>query len=178
MTSFDNDLYASDLVGIPILARHGVSSLDFPKFSLWISVSSQTDNRRTTIMFPFITLAKWFLLSNSGQNEVTLLALYRTSSFSHFPTSPMFLHNAHQTCFKLGRYSEVPDRGHWFDEVFDDPVVLDFIDKLLLNEKASTPTEYLEFTLTTANPDETGSKYGFRIMELDTPGRYALLPSL
>lgn len=127
LTSFDNDLYASDLVGIPILARHGANDDNVPVYHSREMVSA--------VQF-------WSKRSNSS------------STIS---------------------YSEVPDRGHWFDEVFDDPVVLDFIDKLLLNEKASTPTEYLEFTLTTANPDETGSKYGFRIMELDTPGRLARL---
>lgn len=71
-------------------------------------------------------------------------------------------------------YSEVLGAGHWFDDVLDTPVVNHFLDDLLSGSNIPlNASEPLKFTLTTANPDESGSKFGFRILELQTPGRLA-----
>lgn len=61
---------------------------------------------------------------------------------------------------------------HWFQDVFT--AAQDFLDGLIDNYYSATPalrSGGLKFTLRTANPDETGSKNGFRIVELETPGR-------
>ena len=71
-----------------------------------------------------------------------------------------------------GRYEEVPGAVHWFQDVFTG--AQDFLDGLIDNHYTSAPgkqSKELKFTLRTANPDETGSKNGFRIVELETPGR-------
>lgn len=71
-------------------------------------------------------------------------------------------------------YSEVLGAGHWFDDVFDAPIVNHFLEDLL--SRAARPVNLShpsDFTLTTANPDESSSKLGFRILELETPGRLA-----
>lgn len=80
-------------------------------------------------------------------------------------------------------YSEVADANHWFDDVFTAPIVTNFLRDLMETPPAgvspvttdiSTHGDVLlVFTLTTANPNETGSKRGFRIAELETPGRLA-----
>lgn len=68
----------------------------------------------------------------------------------------------------------MPDTRHWFDDVFTAPHVQRFVDDLFAHaDKVRRPWDKLpyRFTLTTANPDESGSLHGFRIAQLDIPGR-------
>lgn len=75
------------------------------------------------------------------------------------------------SCADLFRYSEVPGENHWFDTVFSDAQY--FLDDLIDASATAPRLESLSFTLRTANPDESGSKFGFKILELDLPGRFA-----
>lgn len=73
---------------------------------------------------------------------------------------------------------EVPAKGHWWDDVLKLPEVYEFIDRLTRVKGQNRP--WIEdrrrgFTLTTANPDESGSRSGIRISELRVPGRLARL---
>ncbi|KAK4694170.1 hypothetical protein P7C70_g8782, partial [Phenoliferia sp. Uapishka_3] len=70
-------------------------------------------------------------------------------------------------------YSEVPGAGHWFDGVFDSPLVKTFFDSLFAKNATLPTKEDFEFTLTVANPDDSGSMNGFKIVELEIPGRLA-----
>lgn len=119
LTPFDNDLYATNLVGIPILCRHG--SID--------------DNVAVQHSRQFITIIDaWSANSTAG-------------------------------------YSEAVGELHWFDSVFRTPIVDSFVDGLLTIEPK--PSTEVDFTVTTANPDESGSKNGFKILEMEVPGRLA-----
>lgn len=69
----------------------------------------------------------------------------------------------------LIKYSEVPGVLHWFNSVFRDQIVVDFLDTIL--PRKNFIQELKEFTVTTANPDESSTKNGFRIVELEVPGR-------
>ncbi|KAL8277729.1 hypothetical protein RQP46_009851 [Phenoliferia psychrophenolica] len=121
LTTWDNDLHASNLAGMPILNRHGGDDDNVP-------------------------------VQHSRQ---LVSAVERWSGNSSLIT-----------------FSEVPGEGHWWEKVFDAPEVSTFLDSLFLN-KTRPAQGNVEFTITTANPEETGSKNGFRIVELETPGRLA-----
>ncbi|ORY88575.1 hypothetical protein BCR35DRAFT_276583, partial [Leucosporidium creatinivorum] len=123
LSPFDEDLYASNLVGILILNRHGAEDDNVP-----------VQHSRQLVSI----IDEW-----SRGNSSTI-------------------------------YSEVSGAGHWFDEVLNAPIVNRFLDHLISHSNRSQLlTNALEFTLTTANPDESGSKLGFRILELEAPGRLA-----
>lgn len=76
-----------------------------------------------------------------------------------------------QSLTRRSRYSEVPLAGHWFNEVLSSKTVNNFLASMLVSPPQ--PPFPLTFTITTANPDESGSKHGFRIIELEVPGRIA-----
>ncbi|PWN46705.1 hypothetical protein IE53DRAFT_391128, partial [Violaceomyces palustris] len=76
------------------------------------------------------------------------------------------------------RISEIPNKPHWFDGIFTDPDVQDAIDAKCTWEKNpgyKMPQPLRRFTLTVANPQEAGSKQGWRIIELSVPGRIGKL---
>ncbi|ORY33999.1 hypothetical protein BCR39DRAFT_518090 [Naematelia encephala] len=74
------------------------------------------------------------------------------------------------------RLLEVPGEYHWWDEIFRQPAVSDWIHEVQSQKRRTWEQDRKEgFTLTTANPDETGGRAGIRIVELDTPGRLARL---
>ena len=65
---------------------------------------------------------------------------------------------------------EVPNRSHWWNDVFRETEVLRWIAEL--PEKRTWDEERKTgFTLTTANPMETGGRAGIRIIESEIPGR-------
>ncbi|ODO08851.1 hypothetical protein L198_00585 [Cryptococcus wingfieldii CBS 7118] len=70
--------------------------------------------------------------------------------------------------------AEVPREKHWWDDVLRNAKVVDFINGL--PSKATWDEQRKGgYTLTTANPEETGGRAGIRIVELDVPGRLARL---
>ncbi|KAK4049678.1 Vacuolar protein sorting-associated protein 11 [Microbotryomycetes sp. JL201] len=69
--------------------------------------------------------------------------------------------------------SEVAGEGHWFDSVLNSKEVNQFVSDIV-NGHISRQ-EFSEFTVTTVNPDETGSVRGFRIRQVEVPGRLARL---
>ncbi|SCZ96071.1 BZ3500_MvSof-1268-A1-R1_Chr8-1g09984 [Microbotryum saponariae] len=137
LASFDNDLYASNLVGLNILARHG---------SIDDNVPVQHSRQYVT------TVREWATSSHANASQIQM--------------------------------SEVPETSHWWDSVFRENKTQHFIDDLVESAKTNARNpeglrerdkDQIEFTLTTANPHETGSKHGFLIKELETPGRLARL---
>ncbi|KAL7415318.1 hypothetical protein BDY24DRAFT_382543 [Mrakia frigida] len=71
---------------------------------------------------------------------------------------------------------EIPEQSHWFDGILSSPEARSFLNKQLV--LTGPPKDaYLKegFTLTCANVDENGSKGGWKILELDQPGRLARL---
>jgi hypothetical protein len=69
-------------------------------------------------------------------------------------------------------YTEIPNESHWFDGIVSSLEVRAFLGKQLV--RSGPPKDAYQdrgFTLTVANVDETGSKGGWRITELDQPGR-------
>jgi hypothetical protein len=74
--------------------------------------------------------------------------------------------------------SEAPDKPHWWDAVFSEDDVLSAIESRcssLNNPGFQMPMMPESFTLTVANPGEAGSKGGWQIIEIETPGRLARL---
>jgi len=61
----------------------------------------------------------------------------------------------------------VPNQQHWWNKVLSERQ--DFVDKIL--SLSSAPKVPDHFTITCADPNETGSKAGIRIIELEHPGR-------
>jgi hypothetical protein len=125
LSPYNNDLYASNLAGISVLAIHG----------------SDDDNVPPRHSRQHIALIEAWAQSSTHTNLV-----------------------------------EVPKKGHWWDDVLSLQEVYDFIDTLV----KSPPRDWEEdrkkgFTITTANPDESGGKSGVRILELNRPGRLARL---
>jgi hypothetical protein len=125
LTPYDNDLYASNLAHVPILAIHG----------------SDDDNVPTWHSREHVALVQAWT-KQTQTLSITLL--------------------------------EVPKKGHWWDDILKLEEVNRFIDalptKVTMEQDRSRG-----FTLTTANPQESGGRAGIRIVELDIPGRLARL---
>ena len=119
LTAYDNDLHASNLVGIPILAIHGADDDNVPP-----------RHSRAHIA----TIAAWA----GSQDHLTLL--------------------------------EVPKKGHIWSDIFKEPEVKQWMDRLGLRDSWQ---EQLKkgFTLTCANPQECGGRAGVKISALEQPGR-------
>ncbi|SPO23397.1 uncharacterized protein UTRI_02075 [Ustilago trichophora] len=76
------------------------------------------------------------------------------------------------------RISEIPGRPHWWDTLFSEDDVQGSIEAACLssnNPGYRMPDAPQRFTLTVFNPAEAGSKGGWRISEVDVPGRLAKL---
>jgi hypothetical protein len=125
LAPFNNDLYASNLASVPVLALHGSADNNVP--------------------------------ARHSRAHIAIL-----NSWLHAETP------------KEVSYTEVPGEGHWWDGILRDPAVLAFL-RDLPPRKSMDDVRNAGFTLTTANPDESGSKGGIRIVELAVPGRLARL---
>lgn len=68
---------------------------------------------------------------------------------------------------------EVPHEKHWFDTVLSSLRVLAFLSTHSHHTTSKLPNEYHEkgFVLTVVNPGEMGSKGGWKVLEVDVPGR-------
>lgn len=128
LTAYNNDLYASNLVHLPILAIHGTDDDNVPP--------------------PHSRKHVGLVQAWQGKSEVDKLV-------------------------------EVPKKGHWWDDVLKLPEVYRFIEEVHWSPAMSDLTwredRMRGYTLSTANPDESGCRSGVSIMELRTPGRLARL---
>nr|XP_018263092.1 uncharacterized protein I303_04583 [Kwoniella dejecticola CBS 10117]OBR85250.1 hypothetical protein I303_04583 [Kwoniella dejecticola CBS 10117] len=125
LSSYNNDLYLSNLANIPILVVHG----------------SEDDNVPPRHSRSYVNI----ISSWAGQQD----------------GGP-------------ARLLEVPKKGHWWDDVLRSDQVIEFI-KDLPHKKSWDEQRKVGFTLTTANPQESGGRAGVRIVELDIPGRIGRL---
>lgn len=66
---------------------------------------------------------------------------------------------------------EVAAKGHFWPGIMKRESVLDFLARAKARKQDPLA---IGFTLTTANPTESGSKGGVRILELELPGRQVL----
>ncbi|KAK4687850.1 hypothetical protein P7C73_g2265, partial [Tremellales sp. Uapishka_1] len=123
LTPYNNDLYLSNLVHLPILIIQGAADNNVPP-------------RHSRAIASI--LSAWE--GKQASSNVTLV--------------------------------EVPKMGHWWDTVLDNDAVKDFIRNLPKRQRTEEDLKR-GFTLTTANPDESGGRAGIRIRELETPGRLA-----
>ncbi|TKY87280.1 hypothetical protein EX895_003957 [Sporisorium graminicola] len=76
------------------------------------------------------------------------------------------------------KIAEVPGRPHWWDSFFSEEDVQDAIDSACSSSRNAgykMPEVPVNFTLTVFNPAEAGSKGGWRISQVDVPGRLAKL---
>ncbi|SPO22073.1 uncharacterized protein UTRI_02075_B [Ustilago trichophora] len=76
------------------------------------------------------------------------------------------------------KISEIPGRPHWWDTLFSEDDVQGAIEAACLSSKNpgyEMPDAPQNFTLTVFNPAESGSKGGWRISEVELPGRLAKL---
>lgn len=67
-------------------------------------------------------------------------------------------------------YHELPGVGHWFKGVMTTPHLTRFYERALQLDVESRPVPS-RFTFICANPADTGSMYGLRIVHLDDPGQ-------
>lgn len=122
---YNNDLYASNLASVPVLAVHGGKDDNVPP--------------------------------RHGRAHVGLIRAW-----------------THDGPGANVQYVEVKGEGHWWDGILQHPSIMKFI-KTLPPSKSAEDVRDVGFTLTTANPDETGFKGGLRILEVIMPGRLARL---
>ncbi|KAJ3553575.1 hypothetical protein NM688_g3536 [Phlebia brevispora] len=74
------------------------------------------------------------------------------------------------------QYQEDPHQPHCYSTVFDNAKVKTFINRTITQSQESTPnTKPWKFTLTVAIPSESDSLHGFRILNLEVPGRLGRL---
>jgi predicted esterase len=67
-------------------------------------------------------------------------------------------------------YSELPGKGHWFDQIMTTDGLQNFYRQQLKNPKS--PSKSLtSFDFVVANPGDTGSKGGVEVLYLDDPGQ-------
>ncbi|OCF36867.1 hypothetical protein I316_01464 [Kwoniella heveanensis BCC8398] len=125
LAPYNNDLYLSNLVDIPILIIHG----------------SEDDNVPPRHSKAYVNL----ISSWAGKQASDTVKLV-----------------------------EIPRKGHWWEDVLRSTHVTDFIVDLP-PQKSWDEQRRQGFTLTTANPQESGGRAGIRIVELDIPGRLARL---
>lgn len=69
------------------------------------------------------------------------------------------------------QYFEVPGRPHYWDGVYTTEPLQDFYQKHLAQNDSGDPWKMKEFSLVTANPGDTGSKQGVKILQLIAPGQ-------
>jgi len=67
-------------------------------------------------------------------------------------------------------FREDPGQGHWYPNVLNNSEVQDFIHVLTNSSRTSTPSK--SFTLTVTAPQECGTLHGWRINQLNIPGRW------
>lgn len=123
LSTFENDLHASNMVGMPLLFKYGKEDDNVPT---WHSRSMAA------------LVSAWNAQSGVNASTDALLSV-----------------------------SEVAKRGHWWDNIIKEEDVQAQIEETLGTRRPALRS----FTLTSANPDETGSLQGFRIVELESPGR-------
>lgn len=74
----------------------------------------------------------------------------------------------YQSGLNVNRYREDAGQLHWYPEAITHPDTLAFIKKSVSLEVRKPP---VEFTLTVANPLESGPMYGLQVVSLLVPGR-------
>lgn len=77
-------------------------------------------------------------------------------------------------CFanqKIYRLSEVVGKGHWWDDVLNDSIMQDFMERFLITP-VPADARPKSLTLTVMNPAGTGSLTGFLVEQLRIPYRY------
>ena len=119
LTPYNNDLYTSNLVRLPVLAVHGTEDDNVPPWH--------------------------------GREHVALINAWEGD----------------QDAIKL---LELPKKRHWWNDVFREKEVLKWIAELP-ERRAWDEERKMGFTLTTANPLESGGRAGIRIIETVIPGR-------
>ncbi|PWN44852.1 hypothetical protein IE81DRAFT_240762 [Ceraceosorus guamensis] len=127
LSTFENDLHASNMVATPLLYKYGKEDDNVPTWhSRTMAALIQSWNARSS-------------KSSAVQSFVSV--------------------------------SEVPARGHWWDTIIQEKDVQLHLNRTLEIKEAKLQS----FTLSSANPAEVGSMQGFRIIELEVPGRLARL---
>lgn len=72
-------------------------------------------------------------------------------------------------------YHEIPGMPHWWDGVFTTDPLRHFYKKQVALATVKLETDFFDvpgFSLVVINPGDTGPKYGFKITQLQVPGRY------
>lgn len=121
LAPYNNDLYASNLAHIPVLAIHGSDDSNVPP--------------------------------RHSREHVALVGVWEGDRNS----------------IKL---IEVPKRGHYWEDMLQEEQVTKWIEDLP-GRRDPQADRKKGFTITTANPQESGGRGGIRILEMDTPGRCA-----
>jgi hypothetical protein len=126
LSPYNNDLYASNLAHIPILAVHGSDDDNVPPRHSRAHVA---------------LVSAWAGDQGTSSSSIQLV--------------------------------EVLKKGHWWDDVFREKEVVEWLDGLCEKEGWDEQRKR-GFTLTSANPQECGGRAGIRILELEAPGRWVL----
>ncbi|KAF7195636.1 putative secreted protein [Pseudocercospora fuligena] len=75
-------------------------------------------------------------------------------------------------------YFEFPGKPHWWDGVFTTAPLKDFYQQQIdinIANVTKAPITFRDFSLVVANPGDTGSKHGFRVLNLINPGQIGRL---
>lgn len=68
-----------------------------------------------------------------------------------------------------GRFEAIPGKPHWWDGALKTPAIQEAVQELL--DAPDVPRQ--NFTLTVMWPSESGSMSGWRVEEIEVPGRFA-----
>lgn len=130
LNAFDNDLFASNMAGLPMLLKYGSMDDNVP---IWHS-----------------------------REMASLIEMWNRQS-----------HADHDHLVKV---SEVPDKSHYWPDFMKESDVQSAIDaRLGFNPGYRKPLALDHFTLSVFNPEDMGSKQGWKITQVEVPGRLGRL---
>lgn len=72
-------------------------------------------------------------------------------------------------------YSELPGKGHWWEDVMTTPGLVDFYYRILDNPELPSLDDLESFEIVIADPFSTWYKFGVRVLYLQEPGRLGRL---
>jgi hypothetical protein len=105
-------------------------------------------------------------MAHSGDCCIVEIDVFNKGSFVGNFGSEINMHSPHL----VSRFKEDSEKGHWYPDVLKNPTTDSFLDKVTSDKVLSLELRP-EFTLTVTAPHESGSLRGWRVHQLEIPGR-------
>ncbi|EME47892.1 hypothetical protein DOTSEDRAFT_69726 [Dothistroma septosporum NZE10] len=149
----------------------GYSSIqNYVPYTLW----QVADPGRTAVLQASLSSYRHeMLLSNA--KDISVLQQHGGADDNVPPYNSRFMAHLIRQAGADSTYVEMPGQPHYWDGVLTTRALRDFYEQqiaLVAEKRSGTPLDLRDFTLTVANPGDTGSKNGVEILQLAVPGRY------